>query len=231
MTTRHLVSPLKRFIKRSVPPAQINSVLLAFPALYGALRYESQLSPAQLAVIEGILSEPGPGNIIECGVYRAGSTVLMARFLKRHAIAKKIYALDSFEGFDKDHEIEDEIRRGLVIDAGRTAFTQNSLQYVAQKIRRLDVDDVVTLVPGYFQDTLPHIDDRFWLALIDCDLERSTEFCLDHLWPRISDGGYLVVDDYQNPGYPGAAMAADRFFAKVSHTRASAHDNFLVVKK
>jgi hypothetical protein len=63
------------------------------------------------------------------------------------------------------------------------------------------------------------------------DLEQSGAFCLQHLWGKMVDGGYVVVDDYANPGYPGAALAANRFFARVAYrSRTEAH-NFLVVEK
>jgi len=69
-----------------------------------------------------ILGEDIPGNVIECGVYRGGTTVLMALHLRKNRIAKKIYALDSFTGFKEDG-VNDEVQRGLVPDQGRTAFT------------------------------------------------------------------------------------------------------------
>jgi predicted O-methyltransferase YrrM len=220
---------VQRLVKRAVPLKLAHSMLLAMPQLYSLVRYESQLTPEQFAILRTIVTENRPGNIIECGVYRAGTTVQLARVLKEHGIAKRIYALDSFAGFEP--EIEEEIERGLVPAVGRTAFTANSVDYVRRKIRALGVDDVIRIVPGFFEKTLPTIDDRFSLALIDCDLEKSTEFCLDHLWSRVVDGGYLVVDDYQNPFYPGAALAADRFFAAVRSRNRFARANFLVVQK
>jgi predicted O-methyltransferase YrrM len=221
--------PLKALVKRHVSPASFERLLLAFPQLYPALRYESQLSPAQLQILRGLLLKRRPGNIIECGVYRAGTTVLLARMLSQHDLAKRIYALDSFGGFAS--EIEDEIRRGLVVEEGRTAFRANSAAYVRRKLAVLGVADRIEVVPGFFEDTLPTIDDRFCLALVDCDLEQSIAFCLEHLWAKMGDGGYVVVDDYANPGYPGAALAADRFFARVSYRSRTASDNFLVVEK
>lgn len=230
MTTAHgALGPLKALVKRHVPPVVIDRLLLAFPQLYPALRYESQLSPAQLQILRGLLLTGLPGNIIECGVYRGGTTVLLARILSEHHLAKKIYALDSFGGFAG--EIDDEIKRGLVVEAGRTAFRANSADYVRRKLAVLEVADRIEIVPGFFEDTLSTIDDRFCLALIDCDLEQSIAFCLEHLWDRVVDGGHVVVDDYANPGYPGAALAADRFFAGVSYRRRTASDNFLVVEK
>lgn len=220
---------MRHLVKRAVPVKLAHSVLLAVPQLYPLVRYESQLTEPQLTILRSILTEPRPGNVIECGVYRAGTTVRLARLIKSLGRPRLIYALDSFAGFEP--EIEDEIERGLVPKAGRTAFTANSVDYVRRKIRALGVDDVIRVVPGFFEQTLPTIDDRFALALIDCDLEKSTEFCLDYLWPRIVDGGYLVVDDYQNAFYPGAALAADRFFASVRTRTRFARDNFLVVQK
>jgi predicted O-methyltransferase YrrM len=223
------VRSLKDIIKSRVPRSSIDQILLAFPMLYPAIRYESQLSPEQLAILTGIVTDPLPGNIIECGVYRAGTTVLLARVLKTRRITRTIYALDSFSGFTG--EIDDEVQRGQVIEAGRVAFTANSLAYVRRKIAVLGFEDVIRLVPGYFEETLDTVQDRFCLALIDCDLEQSVEFCLTRLWDRIVDGGWVVVDDYANPGYPGAAIAADRFFRGVSCQRRFARDNFLIIQK
>jgi predicted O-methyltransferase YrrM len=221
--------PLKALVRRHVSPASIDRLLLAVPQLYPAVRYESQLSPAQLRILRDLLLGGRPGNVIECGVYRAGTTVLLARLLAEHGLAKQIYALDSYGGFAP--EIEEEIGRGLVVQEGRTAFTANSVDYVRRKLAVLGVAHRVQVVPGFFEDTLPTIEDRFCLALIDCDLEKSVEFCLEHLWPRMVEGGHVVVDDYANPGYPGAALAADRFFARVPRGRLTASENFLIAQR
>ncbi len=227
--TATAIRSIKDLIKQHVPRSSINRALLALPQLYGALRYESQLSPEQLGILQSIVGENRPGNIIECGVYRAGTTVLLARLLKQRGLAKKIYALDSFSGFAE--EIEDDVSRGQVVEEGRAAFTANSVDYVRRKLGVLGVADLIEVVPGYFEDTLPGIQDRFCLALIDCDLEKSVEFCLEHLWERIVDGGWVVVDDYSNPGYPGAAVASDRFFRRVSYRSRMVSNNFLLVQR
>jgi hypothetical protein len=73
----------------------------------------------------------------------------MALYLKTNRIAKKIYALDSFTGFKEDG-VNDEIRRGLVSDQGRTAFTFTSVDYVQRKVERLGLRDMIEIVPGYF---------------------------------------------------------------------------------
>jgi len=228
-----LLSPnhlIKNFIKGYIPQSQFNRLLLIFPYLYPLLRYESQLSEDQFAVLEEILGKQIPGNVIECGVYRGGTTVLMALYLKENRIAKKIYALDSFAGFD-GNAIEEEVRKGQVVAQGLTAFTSNSAGYVRRKIEKLGLPDMIEIVPGYFEDTLGKITDTFSLAFIDCDLEKSAEFCLTTLWERVVKGGYIVVDDYANPGYPGAKIAADRFLKRVVFKRKQVRHGLLVIEK
>ncbi len=105
------------------------------------------------------------------------------------------------------------------------------MDYVRAKLERLGVASLVEVVPGYFEDTLPRIDGEFCLALVDCDLEKSVAFCLSELWDRVVPGGYVVVDDYANPGYPGARVAADRFADRVLPVERRASDNFLILKK
>ncbi len=228
-----LLSPnhlIKNFIKGYIPQSQFNRLLLIFPYLYPLLRYESQLSEDQFAVLEEILGKRIPGNVIECGVYRGGTTALMGLYLKGHRIPKKIYALDSFAGFKKDG-IEEEVRKGLVVAQGLTAFTSNSVEYVQRKIEKLGLRDMIEIVPGYFEETLRKIEDTFSLAFIDCDLEKSAEFCLTTLWERVVKGGYIVVDDYSNPGYPGAKIASDRFLKRVAFKGKQVRHGLLVIEK
>jgi predicted O-methyltransferase YrrM len=183
-----------------------------------------------MAVLSGILGKGIPGNVIECGVYRGGTTVLMALYLKKNRIAKKIYALDSFSGFDRN-AIEEEVQKGQVVAQGLTAFTSNSVDYVRRKIEKLRLPDMIEIVPGYFEDTLGKITDTFSLAFIDCDLEKSAEFCLTTLWEKVVKGGYIVVDDYTNPGYPGARIACDRFLSNVSYEQRQVRHGLLVIQK
>ena len=221
---------LRNVVKRYIPQSLYNRLPLIFPQLYKILRYESQLSEDQMAVLCEVLGKDIPGDVIECGVYRGGTTVLMALYLKNNRIAKKIYALDSFTGFKEDG-VNDEIQRGLVPDQGRTAFIFTSVDYVQRKLERLGLRDMIKIVPGYFEDTLDTIMDSFCLALIDCDLEKSTEFCLTTLWEKVVKGGYIVVDDYTNPGYPGARMACDRFLSNVSYKQRQVRHGLLVIQK
>lgn len=204
-----------KWVKRRIPPRLINTTLLKFPALYRirVVNYESNLD---VAAVEILLDELGhtlelPGDIVECGVSRCGASALMARRLTQAGVAKRIYACDSFEGFDRA-ELARERSAGLTTSPDH-AFTSTSLSYVRDKLRALGIDEVVVPVPGYFQETLGDLDVDASFVFVDCDLRESIVFCAETLWPRLPPGGRMVFDDYLAEEFPGARLGIDTFVA------------------
>ena len=78
----------------------------------------------------------------------------------------------------------------------------------------------MTLVPGYFQDTLaPTVGDRtFSFVHLDCDLYQSYRDCLTFFWPRLVPGGIILFDEYDDPSWPGCNLAVDEFVAEAQVT-------------
>ena len=159
--------------------------MLEFPMLYelSFVNYETNLSKGGLDDIRKFISDVAqyPGDIIECGSSRCGTSILIARYLKSLGIDKKIYALDSFQGFPRE-EFETEKSLGFT-DAPSDAFTSTNFEYVLAKLRNLGCEDVVIPVKGFFEDTLPSIThgSEYALAFIDCDLQESMTYCADTL--------------------------------------------------
>ena len=59
------------------------------------------------------------------------------------------------------------------------------------------LDDRTVFLEGLFQDTLPQLHgERFALIRLDGDMYESTIVALDHLYPQLSPGGYVIIDDY-----------------------------------
>lgn len=153
------------------------------------------------------------GEIIECGCDRCGTSIIMAKFLKSRGVTKKIYAVDVFgEGFEIS-ELEEERRLGLT-QATNNTFRYNSIQYVKNKIERLGLHDLIVPVKGLFENVLPHIDSKFCLRLIDCDLRKSMLYSAETIWPRLSKKGIMLFDDYGSSEYKGAKVAVDEFVNK-----------------
>jgi O-methyltransferase len=136
----------------------------------------------------------------------------MAGHMRKKGIAKRIYACDSFEGFDPT-ELRREKDSGLT-DTPDDAFTSTSLHYVRAKIAKLGFSDVIQPVQGFFQNTLPHLDVSICMALVDCDLQDSLVYAAEALWPRIVAGGRLLFDDYTSTEYQGAKKGVDLFTKK-----------------
>jgi O-methyltransferase len=136
----------------------------------------------------------------------------MAMHLRQKGCVKRIYACDSFEGFDPT-ELRREKDCGLT-DTPDNAFTSTSYRYVQAKISRLGYQDAIQPVQGFFQNTLPHLDVPVCLALIDCDLKDSLVYSAETLWPRLVAGGRLLFDDYTSSEYQGARKGIDLFTAK-----------------
>jgi O-methyltransferase len=153
--------------------------------------------------------------VIECGVYRGMTLLGMAHLLRLRGEHVPIYACDSFAGFPEptgedartDGSFHSYTRRGY--------YHTTSEETLARSARHLGFGEQIRLVKGFFEDTLPHLGvESFSLAHIDCDLYGSYKTCLEHLYPRVLPGGFMVFDDYQSETvYPGAKRAVDEFLA------------------
>jgi O-methyltransferase len=203
-------------IKRAIPPRLLNRVLLTFPFIYriGFVNFETNLD--EDGGIENLLSEVDAalalsGDIVECGSSRCGTTVILAAHLRRMGSSKKIYACDSFEGFDRA-EFRQEQELGWT-KAPEDAFTSTSYDYVLKKIAKLGFSGTIIPIKGYFQQTLPKLEGPISLGLVDCDLKDSLVFSAYSLWPRLVKGGRLLFDDYKSENWMGARLGIDEFIS------------------
>lgn len=208
---------LKEKIRYIIPPSILNDLLLRFPFLYRTklVYYETNLKANHgidelLMQLERVLDIDG--NIIECGSSLCGTSIIMANYINSKQVNKIIYACDSFEGFDLV-ELNKE-KQAELTKASDNAFTVTSYEYVKRKIKKLEVEDVVVPIKGFFQETLPHIKSNFCFAFIDCDLKESTVYCAETIWPNLISNGRLVFDDYGNEEFRGARLGIETFVNK-----------------
>ncbi|MDX1980704.1 MAG: TylF/MycF/NovP-related O-methyltransferase [Bryobacteraceae bacterium] len=137
-----------------------------------------------------------PGDLMECGVWRGGAAIFMRGFLAAHGIGDRVvWAADSFQGLPKPSLPEDE---GLDLSAGVYPMLAIPLDIVRDAFERYYLlDDQVRFLPGWFKDTLPGAPvETLALLRIDADLYESTRDVLDHMYGKVSPGGFVIVDDY-----------------------------------
>lgn len=160
------------------------------------------------ACIEDVIARNVPGDLIETGVWRGGATILMRAVLKLHCVSDRtVFVADSFQGLPPPTDAAD--GWDLTGDAGLAV----SVDQVRRNFERFGLlDDQVKFLVGWFADTLPKAPiERLSILRLDGDLYSSTMDALLALYPKVSDGGYVIVDDYGS--WPACKRAVDEYIA------------------
>jgi len=148
--------------------------------------------------VESVLTENIPGDLVECGVWRGGASILMRAVLAAYGDKTRcVWLADSFAGVPRPDSANYKADDGLRFDRF-AAMAVSEVQVRANFERYGLLDDQVRFLPGWFKDTLPDAPiDRIALLRLDGDLYESTIQALDALYPRLSTGGFCIIDDYQ----------------------------------
>lgn len=133
------------------------------------------------------------GDYIEAGVWRGGVIVLMRALLAAHGIAdRKVIAADSFAGIPKNVRF-----RHDPVDTWEDRWIA-TLDEVKQNIDRFGLlDERIVFVVGFYEDSLKTLaDHQLALIRLDSDSYESTDVSLERLYPLLSRGGIVIVDDW-----------------------------------
>jgi O-methyltransferase len=145
-----------------------------------------------------VFADGVPGDFLEAGVCHGGASIFLRALQVAYGEPHRVtWLADSFAGVpppthpvDREHELDLTEERVPWMAAGLDAVRDNFETYDM-------LDDHVRFLPGLFADTLADAPvERLAILRIDGDLYASTREALDALYDRVSDGGYVVVDDY-----------------------------------
>lgn len=160
-----------------------------------------------------------PGDVVECGVWRGGSTMAIARTLREHGdVSRRLYLYDTFDGMVQPTASDTDYR------GTEAATVLSELQQSGEKWCYASVEDVqanlaktqypferIVFVKGPVETTIPGtVPEAIALLRLDTDWYESTRHELLHLYPRLSPGGVLIVDDYGH--WKGSRQAVDEYF-------------------
>jgi hypothetical protein len=149
--------------------------------------------------VEDALARGVPGDLMETGVWRGGAVILMRAILKAHGVTdRRVWAADSFAGLPAPNA--DAYPRDAGYDFTQFKELAIGLEEVQANFRAYGLlDDQVRFLKGWFRDTLPRAPvERIAVLRLDGDLYESTMDGLAHLYPKLSPGGYLIVDDFHD---------------------------------
>ena len=195
--------------------------------IFNAVNPYTMTSPERVAglveAVRYVVANDIPGDFIECGVWRGGSSMAAALALKELGDeSRELWLYDTYEGMSAPTEEDVDI-------AGQTAdrkFTERQLTEDSSEWCRSPIDDVrhnlhstgypadkVHFIKGKVQDTIPGQMPAGSVAILrlDTDWYESTRHEMQHLYPVLVKNGVLILDDY---GYwQGARKAVDEYFS------------------
>jgi hypothetical protein len=149
------------------------------------------------ACLETIIKDNIEGDVIECGVWRGGACIFMKAVLEVLEEHRVVYVADSFQGFEKIGDLRYDIDKGA--DFLTESILSVSKKEVEGNFAKYNLlDDNVKFIEGYFANTMPKFEGRLSLLRVDCDLYGATTEVLNHLYDRVSVGGYIIIDDYSS---------------------------------
>jgi len=158
-----------------------------------------------------------PGGIVECGVWKGGSMMAVALTLANARNADRdLYLFDTYEGMTKPTAVDGQHARTTWSE--RQTASHNTWAYAGLKEVRTNIastgypTDRVHYIVGKVEETVPSsAPDSIAILRLDTDWYESTKHELEHLFPRLSKGGVLIIDDYGT--YPGARKAVDEYIS------------------
>jgi O-methyltransferase len=172
-----------------------------------------------------ILARGIEGDFVECGVFAGANAAAMARAIldwneqwrkatgEPRDMPRKLHLFDSFTGIPQAGPEDKEF-----LEAGhKPGLSACSLEQVKANMRNWGIpDELLVWHPGMFEDTIPvaanqakWLEDsqasmpairQIALLRLDGDLYESTKVCMEHLYPLVSKGGWVICDDYQLSG-------------------------------
>ena len=147
--------------------------------------------------ISNVIREKVPGDFIETGVWKGGTTIFMRAMLKVYGErSRKVWVADSFQGVPKPNA------KKYPADKRDSHWRHSklaiSLDTVRGNFKRYGLlDDQVRFLPGWFHETLPTADiEKLAILRLDADMYESTIIPLEILYPKLSPAGYVIIDDY-----------------------------------
>jgi O-methyltransferase len=160
-----------------------------------------------LTSLETILNKDIAGSVVEFGCYVGTTSLFIQRLLLKYQRAQSFHVYDSFEGLPEKHDI-DMSAAGTQFKAGELAASKAEF---IKNFRKAGLP-LPHIHKGWFESlTSNDIPKQICFAFLDGDYYESILTPLQLIWPHLSPGAVLIVDDYHNQALPGAAKAVDEW--------------------
>jgi O-methyltransferase len=157
-----------------------------------------RLDNLQRCIVD-VLRRRVPGDLIEAGAWRGGATIFMRAVLAAYGdTGRRVWVADSFQGLPRPDP------ERFPAEAGDKHWSWDQLAVPLEEVKANFaryglLDDQDRFLTGWFKDTLPAAPiERLAVLRLDGDMYGSTMDALEALYPKLSAGGYVIIDDYGN---------------------------------
>jgi O-methyltransferase len=224
-TLQRITGPLRRKLgqrlsKPGLPPDVTPTERSTIEAVGDYTMTSAERLISLIRAVEHLEKNNIGGPIVECGVWRGGSMMAVARtLLADDAPDRDLYLFDTFEGMsaptESDRDIEGRSASDLLADSPKDSggvWAYASLDDVTANLAATGYPvERLHLVQGPVEKTVPsEAPAEMALLRLDTDWYESTKHELEHLYPRLVSGGILIIDDYGH--WEGARRAVDEYF-------------------
>jgi O-methyltransferase len=187
--------------------------LTSFKAMYAI--YEAALYVAKAGIA---------GDFVECGVWKGGSSMIVAlALLQLKSRHRNLYLYDTYQGMPETgghdgtlggNPFQLAMYISTRLRGGHSGVFYADVEEVSRNMQSTGYpQDHVFLIKGMVEETIPfRAPEQISLLHLDSDLYQSTYHELTHLYPRLTKGGILIVDDYGS--WKGSRKATDQYFAE-----------------
>lgn len=162
-----------------------------FQSIANAVEGYTVVEKTRLFVLWQLVSQAAPGgDLLEVGVWRGGSGMVIAEQAARVHSAATVYLCDTFTGIpNADPVVDKGYRSG--------EFGDTDFEIVTDLYCRLRPAVNLAVIRGIFPKSLcAGLAPRISFAHIDCDVYQSACESWEFIWPRVVPGGIVVFDDY-----------------------------------
>jgi O-methyltransferase len=167
--------------------------------------------------LEKVLHAGVPGDVVEFGCYAGTTSLFIRRLLDKQgqSAARAFHVYDSFEGLPPK-TTPDLSPAGLEFTAGKLSVSKKEF---IQEFRAAHLTPPVVHKGWFEQLTDTDVPQNIAFAYLDGDFYESILSSLKLVWPHLSQGGAVLVDDYNREALPGAAKAVQDYFKHLPKPR------------
>jgi O-methyltransferase len=215
---------ITRSSKESFCPSDFDPNLVE---TYNKVKFYTMTSPERIfslcEAVRYVQENKIEGDIVECGVWKGGSMMAVAEALLRAGdISRDLYLFDTYDGMssptENDIDISGVSAKSLLDSSDKESeesiWCRATLEVVKKALETTGYQmEKIHFVKGMVEQTIPNsAPDKIALLRLDTDWYESTKHEMEHLFPRLSRGGVLIIDDYGH--WQGARKAVDEYIKK-----------------